>query len=181
MSLKAKLVTSISAFALVLALLIVGVFAVNQATINMGGQISFQATDVNATVTINVEGTAGSTDTDDDKTYTFNADTKSAPEAWTGKNWTFDDTRTITVTVTVTNKDTVRSLTSTFTAPAAVTSNLACATTEDSKPITAGVATSGTPVAPGEDLVYIMTFTIEDANLAVNKAAWTAALTLANA
>lgn len=180
MSLKAKLVTSISAFALVLALLIVGVFAVQTATINMGGSISFKATDVNATVTINVEGTTGSTDTDDDKTFTFNADTKEATAGWTGKNWTFDDTRTITVTVTVHNADTVRSLTSTFTAPAAVTSNLACATTEDSEPITAGVATSGTPVAPGEDLVYIMTFTIEDANLAVNNAAWTAKLVLAN-
>ena len=180
MSLKAKLVTSISAFALVLALLIVGVLAVPSATINMGGSISFTATDVNATVAIDVEGTV-SNDTSDDKTYTFDADTKSAPEAWTGKKWTFDDTRTITVTVTVTNKDTVRSLTSTFTAPAAVTSNLACATTEDSKSITAGAATSGTPVAPGEDVVYVMTFTIEDANLAVNNAAWTAALTLANA
>lgn len=180
MSLKAKLVTSISAFALVLALLIVGVFAVNQATINMGGKISFQATDVNATVAINVEGTTGSTDTDDDKTFTFNAEEGEATTDWTGKNWTFDETRTITVTVTVTNKDTVRSLTSTFTAPAAVTSNLACATTEAGKPITAGVATSGTTVTAGESVVYVMTFTIADENLVVDAAAWTAKLVLAN-
>ena len=179
MSLKAKLVTSISAFCLVLALLIVGVFAVKSATINMGGQISFQATDVNATVTINVEGTTTSDDTDD-TTFTFNAEQGADTETWNGKNWTFDDTRTITVTVTVHNADTVRSLKSTFTAPAAVTSNLACATTEASEPITAGVATSGTTVAPGGDLVYVMTFTIEDENLAVSSAAWTATLTLAN-
>lgn len=180
MSLKAKLVTSISAFALVLALLIVGVFAVNSATINMGGSISFQATDVNATVTINVEGTTASDDTDD-QTFTFNAEQGNPAENWTAKNWEFDTARQITVTVTVHNADTVRSLTSTFTAPAAVTSNLACATTEDSEPITAGVATSGTTVAPGEDLVYVMTFTIDDENLAVSSAAWTATLTLANA
>lgn len=180
MSLKAKLVTSISAFALVLALLIVGVFAASSVTVNMGGSISFQATDVNATVTINVEGTTGSTDTDDDKIFTFNAEEGAATEAWNGKNWEFDETRTITITVTVHNADTVRSLKSTFTAPAAVTSNLACATTEDSAPITAGAATSGTTVAPGEDLVYIMTFTIDDENLAVSNAAWTATLTLAN-
>ena len=149
--------------------------------VNMGGQISFTASDVNATVAINVEGTTGSTDTDDDKTFTFNAEQGSDTETWNGKDWTFDDARTITVTVTVHNADTARSLTSTFTAPAALTSNLACATTEDSEPITAGVATSGTTVAPGEDVVYVMTFTIDDENLSVSSAAWTATLALANA
>lgn len=171
MSLKAKLVTSISAFALVLALLIVGVFAVNQATINMGGSISFKATDVNATVVINVEGTAAN-DESDDKTFTFNADTDEATADWTGKNWTFDDTRTITVTVTVTNKDTVRSLTSTFTAPedGDLGTNLSCSTqTQGEKTVVAG----GT-------VTYTMTFTVTDENASVSAAAWTAKLVLAN-
>ncbi len=172
MSLKAKLVTSISAFALVLALLIVGVFAVQSATINMGGSISFTATDVNATVAINVEGTV-SNDTSDDKTFTFNASQGEATDAWTGKTWVFDETREITVTVTVTNNDAKRSLTSSFVAPEEGTlgTNLSCATQ------TQGEET----VAPKGTVTYTMTFTIADENASVSAAAWTAALTLANA
>ena len=69
MSLKAKLVSSVAAFCLVLALLVVGILAVPSATINMGGSISFQATDVNATVNITVTGT--DEEAQPSKSYTF--------------------------------------------------------------------------------------------------------------
>ena len=50
MSLKMKLVSTVSAFMLVLGLLIMGVFAGPTAKINLGGSISFKATDVYADV-----------------------------------------------------------------------------------------------------------------------------------
>ena len=188
MSLKAKLVTSISAFALVLALLIVGVLAANSVTVNMGGSISFTATDVHARVTINVEGTAANDTTDDAKyLFTYDADEEAGDAtlitggsaAWTGKNWTFDETRTITVTVLIENLDDTRSINVTFVAPEdndnpAIGANLTCVTT------TTGTAVASAKIAGGGDLTYTMKFTITDQNASVS-AAWGAKLTLANA
>ncbi len=56
MSLKAKLISTISAFCLVLALLVVGVFAAQSATIQLGGTVSFTATAVVGDVTITYSG-----------------------------------------------------------------------------------------------------------------------------
>ena len=61
MSLKMKLVSTISAFMLILGLLIMGVFASPTAEIRLGGKISFTATDVNAKVRATISGTADET------------------------------------------------------------------------------------------------------------------------
>ncbi len=56
MSLKTKLITSASMFFLVVALLVVGVWAVSTAQVTMGGTISFNATNIYATITGTIEG-----------------------------------------------------------------------------------------------------------------------------
>ncbi|MBE5746253.1 MAG: hypothetical protein E7359_03080, partial [Clostridiales bacterium] len=56
MSLKMKLASTVSAFLLILGLTIMGVFAAPTATINLGGSISFKATDVHATVQGKITG-----------------------------------------------------------------------------------------------------------------------------
>ena len=56
MSLKAKLISSISAFVLVLTILIVSVWAVSQTQVPLGGTINFQATNVYAKVSATVSG-----------------------------------------------------------------------------------------------------------------------------
>ena len=56
MSLKTKLISSISAFVLVLALLVVGVFALPQANVPLRGTINFQATSVYAEITGTISG-----------------------------------------------------------------------------------------------------------------------------
>ncbi len=56
MSLKTKLISSISMFVLVLALLVVGVFALPQETITLGGTINFQAKNVYAEITGTISG-----------------------------------------------------------------------------------------------------------------------------
>ena len=58
MSLKAKLISTIAAFCLVISLLFVGVFAANNVSIQMGGQVTFTATDVYGDVTITYSGAA---------------------------------------------------------------------------------------------------------------------------
>lgn len=176
MSLKAKLVSSVAAFMLVLALLVVGILAVPSATINMGGSISFQATDVNATVNITVTGTDEKKQPS--KSYTFNADTDTQPEAWTGLNWNFGEGREIVVTITVTNNDTVRQLDVAWTQPTdmaaqnvtVVSSGEASKTLDNSE-----TGAGSTNVA-----TYTMTFTPKDENLAVTGASWTAKLVLSN-
>ena len=56
MSLKVKLTSTILAFCLILGLLVMGVFASSQATVNLGGSLSFSATNVHAKVTGSVSG-----------------------------------------------------------------------------------------------------------------------------
>ncbi len=50
MSLKAKLISTISAFVLILTIVIVAVWAATQANVSLGGTINFQATNVYAKV-----------------------------------------------------------------------------------------------------------------------------------
>ncbi len=63
MSLKTKLISSISAFVLVLALLVVGVFALPQANVPLRGTINFQATSVYAEITGTISGQEGGQET----------------------------------------------------------------------------------------------------------------------
>lgn len=182
MSLKAKLVSSVAAFMLVIALLVVGVLAASQVTVNMGGSISFTATDVHAKVEITVAGTADETQPSKTYIFSYNSEEEVTTEelvtgdsaTWDANSWTFGAGRQITVTVKITNLDNKREIDVTFVAPEDQTSdkalgtNLSCATTgEDSKTIgVSGVYT------------YTMVFTITDENTAVNGANWDATLTL---
>ena len=56
MSLKAKLISTISAFVLILTIVIVAVWAASTANVSLGGKINFQATNVYAKVTGTVTG-----------------------------------------------------------------------------------------------------------------------------
>ena len=184
MTLKAKLVSTIAAFALVLALLVVGVLAASSASINMSGSLSFTATDVNATVDISVAGNTAPGDVGDG-TYTFNSATESGDENVTlnGLAWTFAaKDSTITLTIVVTNKDATRSLTSTLTP---TLTDLADANVTANAQATAGV--TGTvgqaqTLAAGESVTYTVTFKITNADKSVSAAAatWSAKLALAN-
>ena len=60
MTLKTKLISSISAFVLILTIVIVGVWAATQANIPMGGSVNFAATDVYVKITGEIEGAENS-------------------------------------------------------------------------------------------------------------------------
>ena len=108
MSLKMKLISAISAFTLVLGLLIMGVFAVNQAQVDMGGSITFNADDVYAKVTGSVAN-AQVAPTGLDVTYSA-YETVGDPSAWEELDLLFDSQGTPVVrTITVENLSTERS------------------------------------------------------------------------
>ena len=97
-----KLTASISAFVLIIGLMLMGVFAVNQATVNMGGSISFTATDVYAHVTGSI---ANDTSSPSNLDVTYSAEeTTGDPTVWNDLSLAFDSQATpIEVTITVEN------------------------------------------------------------------------------
>ena len=113
MKLKAKLISTIAAFAMVLCLTIVGVWAATTVTVNVTGNVSFSPTDVNATVTGSITGI-----TEPGKTYskTFNHETpdEQANDTWALENITFVKHQDVVITLTVTNNDSTRSFKATL-------------------------------------------------------------------
>ena len=105
MTLKTRLITTISMFFLVVALLITGVWAASTANVNIGGTISFNATNIYATITGSISG-ATTTPTLSPLNYSANS-TPSTTELNTWKqDLTFADATipTIKWTVTIQNK-----------------------------------------------------------------------------
>ena len=105
MSLKMKLTASISALFLVVGLMLIGIMAVNQATVNMGGSISFTATDVYARVTGKIENAQGEYANKELPTLEFSAENDTPDQSgWSNLNLLFDDDATpIVIKVTVEN------------------------------------------------------------------------------
>ena len=113
MKLKAKLVSTIAAACLVIALLVTGVWAVSTASVTLGGSISFSATNVHAKIEGSITGAAETvsitpleydSETDEaDETFV------EALESWSN-DLTFTTDNKIQMSITVTNLSTERSL-----------------------------------------------------------------------
>ena len=103
MSLKMKLTSTIAAFLLILGLTIMGVMAAPSATVNLGGSISFSASDVYAKVTGEISGQANEVSLEP---LNFNNETDVEEEGakWSNKDLVFDNAGSeITITVTIEN------------------------------------------------------------------------------
>ena len=100
-----KLTASVSAFFLVLGLMLMGVFAVEKATVNMGGSISFTATDIYARVTGSIANAQGEYADYILPTLEFSAESDTPDQSgWSNLNLNFDDQATpIEVTIKVEN------------------------------------------------------------------------------
>ena len=112
MSLKAKLVSVISAFVLILTVAIVSVWAVSQANVTMGGTINFQATNVYAKVSATVSGMEKNPSL---PTLTFSEGDDASPETdieqWNNLDLVFNTSATpIEISVTVENLSGERAL-----------------------------------------------------------------------
>lgn len=115
MKLKAKLISTIAAFAMVLCLTIVGVWAATTVTVNVTGTVSYTAKDVNAEVTGSITGVVGA----EGKTYshTFNAATpdEQATDSWDLTGLTFVKNQPVVITLNVKNNSTEVGLTAKLT------------------------------------------------------------------
>lgn len=112
MSLKVKLVSVIVAFVIIVSLLMVGVYAATNVTLNIGGNVSFTATSVNALISGSVVGTATPLELDD---ISLSADTTDGavtmPPSWQNVDLTYGDNGSpITVTITIENRSTDRGI-----------------------------------------------------------------------
>lgn len=178
MKLRTKLATLIAAFVLVAALTVVGVLAVQSATVNLGGTVNFVANDIIATVSASVTGTSDDTTANAALTdITFTAATTEATAGWSNLNWNFANKNTnIVLTITVTNNSTERALTSTLTNPT-LAANTNVTVTPDSK-TTAQTVAKNTGTA--NSVQYVITFSITDKSVSVSNVEWTASIALAN-
>ena len=110
MSLKRKLFTAVSMFALTCAMLLVGVWAVSSTSIEVGGTISFQATSVNAEVTGAFSG-ASTNPTLNKLTYSSTTSPSTTDLNSWKNNVTFaENGADITLTINVTNKSSERAM-----------------------------------------------------------------------
>lgn len=111
MKLKAKLISTIAAFAMVLCLTIVGVWAAATVTVSVTGTVSYTATDVDATVTGTITGINES-----GKNFekTFNAASTEDSGAWDLSGITFVKNQDVVITLRVTNNSSERPLQATL-------------------------------------------------------------------
>lgn len=109
MKLKAKLISTIAAFAMVLCLTIVGVWAAATVTVDVTGTVSYTAEDVDATVTGTITGVVGAAE----KTYsvTFSATEPKSADTWALGAIVFEKGQDVVITLNVHNKSTERALT----------------------------------------------------------------------
>ena len=157
MSLKMKLVSMVSAFVLVIGMLLIGVFAVERVQVDMGGSITFNADDVYARVTGSV---ANAQVAPASLNVTYSAyETIGNPTAWESLDLEFDSYATpIVISITVENLSTERSLTVNLTDTlTSSVPNLGKALQRDN-----GAYTSGTniPLDPKDNGTDTTTFTI---------------------
>ena len=107
MTLRSKMVATISAFCLVLAMLIIGVWAAQSVKVEMGGSLTFDANDVNVKIEGTIEGTS-EPQTLDTLIFSANEGQSSGDvETWKNKALTFgrddDNVYDIVITIKITN------------------------------------------------------------------------------
>ena len=111
MSVKVKLISFISAFVLVLGIMIIGVLSAEQVQVNIGGSVSFNATNVYAKVSGNISGAETGNKTFSTLTYSA-SETTGDESDWTNLALEFTETPDpIVITITVENRSTQRTLT----------------------------------------------------------------------
>ena len=169
MSIKLKLVSCISAFILVLGIFIFGVLSAEQATVNLGGSISFDATDVYARVTGRVQNAQTNPTL---QPLEFSADNDNPDQSsWSGLELQFDSQATnIIIEVTVENLSMERTLTVNLTDMIQIsTDNLRKTISLDGGSYLSG-ANETIPVATSNDenntskVTFVITFDVIDHN-----------------
>lgn len=163
MKLKAKLISTIAAFAMVLCLTIVGVWAAATVTVTVTGNVSFSPTDVNVRVQGSITGIA-----ETGKTYdkTFNDETpdEQANDTWALENITFVKHQDVVITLKVTNLDSTRSFKATL-ANSGSGTNTTAALGTTTEPTIEGTTATAT-INAGQTETFTFTIHVTDWNKA---------------
>ena len=161
MSTKVKLVSLISAFVFVLAIMMVAAMAVPTVTLNMGGSISFTATDLQVTISQGVLAN-GTVDDSDNKMQEVKIDAydDGAEElaTWLNLNLTFNESgEDMTITFTITNNSKVDDIRATVTVDQGTTDNATVSVTTPSSSSVRIPANDGSQQ-------FVVTFHIDNRN-----------------
>lgn len=180
MSLKAKLFSSIAAFALVACLLIVGVFALSPANVGMNGTITFTSSDVIATLTAKLDDGHSSQHEFSEIKIDENTDAVN-DAAWDNIGLAFTShSDVISLDITVTNDSTERAIDVTFTAPSGVDNVTVTSQYDDAASFTEGQEISGpVRIETEQSATFRVTFDITNDAESVD-GTWSIGLNLAN-
>ena len=170
MSLRVKLVSVIVAFVIIASLLLVGVYAATNVTLNIGGNVSFTATSVNALVSGSVVGTASNPtsplELDD---ISLSADTTDGavtmPPSWQNVDLTYGDNGSpITITITIENRSPDRGIDVALTDSSSI-SNVTIIRECDSSPIN---VSHNKDIGGGKTVTYTFKLTLNSRNNPAN-------------
>ena len=167
MSLKVKLVSVIVAFVIIVSLLMVGVYAATNVTLNIGGNVSFTATSVNALVTGSVVGTASNPTTPLElDEISLSADTTDGavtmPPSWQKVDLTYGDNGSpITITITIENRSTDRGIDVTLNDSSSI-SNVTIIRKCNDSPIT--TVPHNKDIGGGKTVTYTFELTLDSRN-----------------
>ena len=160
MSTKVKLISIISAFVLVLGIMIIGVLSAEQVQVNIGGSVSFNATNVYARVSGDISGAGSGNKTF--STLTYSAEETTGNESdWTNLALEFTETPApIIITITVENLSTQRTLTANLTNTLSA-SGLNIAVTRDTSSYASGTNVElGTAGSSTDSTTFTLTLTV---------------------
>ena len=175
MSLKMKLTSTICAFFLVLGITIMGVLATPNATVNLGGTITFQATNVyaivNGSITGAVESEAVAGKVLNLETLRFDNETDVIAEGakWSNTNLSFDNLGSqITITITIENKATDRPLYAKVEETLGKVDNLTKSMTRNGNTYTGGMLTLPKSTGDGTSIeTIVLTMKVDDPNVSL--------------
>ena len=179
MSLKAKLISTISAFVLILTIVIVAVWAASTANVSLGGTINFQATNVYAKVTGTVTGMDSNPTL---PTLIFSegqdASEETDIEQWNNLDLVFKTSGTpIEIEVTVENLSDERSLGVSIQNQIASIDNIDISITKENEASTSAILSPST--GSGTSMVtFLVTVSLQNPNVSVTDAIYDILITL---
>ena len=161
MTLRTKLISCIVAFVMVASIMLVGIFASSTITLQMGGNVSFTATDLQVTISNGVLAN-GTLEESANKMQGVKIDAYNdgAEElaTWTNLNLTFNESgEDMTITFTITNNSTVDDIQATVTVNQGTAVNATVSVTTPT--------TSPTVISRGDgSQQFVVTFHVENRN-----------------
>lgn len=175
MRLKAKLISLIASFCLVIAIVSIGVWAAGSGTVTIGGTVSFNATDVFCDVTgsfANVQGTAPAPEK-----LSWSASSEPTDfSSWKNMAINYDEDATpIVFTITIKNNSDERFIKVKLTDTADTTKNLTKTVKFDGQLYTLGEEVK---VLKSETKSFEITFTYSEPDLSFSDAPWGYSLSL---